>query len=61
MDIVAYDGIATREPMFIAQPLQYPHRSMALLDMDLFVGFQNGTMMPVNPASLGEMASLLRR
>ena len=42
VNIVAYDGIAASKSMFIAQPLQYPHHSMALFDMNLFVGFQNG-------------------
>jgi len=42
VDIITYDGIAAGKPVFIAQPLQYPHRSMALFGMHLFVSFQNG-------------------
>ncbi len=47
VNIVAYDSVATGKSMFIAQPLQYPYRSMALFDMHLLVGFQNG----INDAS----------
>lgn len=42
VDVIAHDGVAAGEPMLIPQPLQNADRGVALFDMHLLVGFENG-------------------
>ena len=42
VDVLAYQGVAATVTVFVMQPFADAHRRMALLHMDLLIGFQNG-------------------
>jgi len=61
VDVTAHPRIAPGKAMFIVQPFQNAHFGVALLHMDLFIGFQNGIDDVLEWGdSLGDIGSALR-